>query len=665
MRPPISYRLSPTSQTHWSLAHWSLVIAFFLLAACASPAPLPTLVPTLDAEITPAGGNAAGTPAPAMTLIASAAPPTPAPSPTPVPVELVICQTDEPLSLYLYGDDSAARAGLLDALYDGPIDVVNYEPQPVILEALPSLANGGLRVEAVTVRPGDRVVDAVTWQVVQLAEGVRLAQVDGAVITYTGAAPAQTAQVRAEFRLRPGLLWSDNQPLTADDSRFSFEAAAYYDTPVSKFVTDRTLVYEVVDRLTTRWTGLPGWRDREADRRFWSPLPRHLFDGVNPSELKNNPDANERPVGWGPFVLQAWEKGDRLTLARNPNYFRAGEGLPKVDRVVFRFGLTPPQILAEMKAGRCDIGPAAVGWTGYVDQLRADPAAWTPFFAPDQVFEHLDFGIQPAPAYRRAAGVTVFQEARMRQAVAVCLDRPALIDQLLDGVGTPPASYLPEDHPLFAAGQVAEYPFDPARGRQLLAELGWNDSDGDGVRDRAGDRLILEYVSGPETSPFRVELAQLLQAQLSANCGITVRVQWAAVDDPGQGLYAPWPGGPLFGRRFDLAAFPWRAGLEPPCELYVTGAIPDDFNPAGANNTGYSSPEFDAACQRAQTAFDPAERRAAHQQAQAIFTRDLPVVPLFFRFAASVARPGVAGYRLDPSARSDLWNLEIIGRSEP
>ncbi|MBP7694635.1 MAG: hypothetical protein KA764_22120, partial [Anaerolineales bacterium] len=80
---------------------------------------------------------------------------------------------------------------------------------------------------------------------------------------------------------------------------------------------------------------------------------------------------------------------------------------------------------------------------------------------------------------------------------------------------------------------------------------------------------------------------------------------------------------------------------------------------------GYSSPEFDAACQRAQTAFDPAERRAAHQQAQAIFTRDLPVVPLFFRFAASVARPGVAGYRLDPSARSDLWNLEIIGRSEP
>lgn len=636
----------------------SLLLSLLLLAACGTPPSLPTRVPTL-----PAGGTPApGTPAPQMSLIASTPAPAVPPSPTPVPVDLVICQTAEPLSLYLYGDDTAARAGILEALYDGPIDLVNDTPQPVILTGLPNLADGSLRLEAAAVQPGDRVVDADTWQVVQLAEGVHLAQVDGSVITYTGEAPAAAAQVSADFHLQPGVLWSDNQPLTADDSRFSFEAAAFYDTPASKFVTDRTLAYEVVDRLTTRWTGLPGWRDPQAAQRFWSPLPRHLFDGVSPSELKTNADANDRPLGWGPFQLQDWQKGDRLTLVRNPNYFRAGAGLPKVDRVIFRFGLTPDQILDEMKAGRCDIGPAAVGWTGWVEQLRADPDHLAPQFAPEAAFEHLDFGIQPAPDYRRAAGEDFFQDARARQALADCLDRQALIDQLLSGIGAPPASYVPAGHPLYAAGQVTEYPFDAARGRKLLADLGWTDSDGDGVRDRAGKPLSLDYVSGPEGSAFRAQLAQALQAQLRANCGVDLRLKWAAVDDPGQGLYAPWPGGPVFGRRFDLASFPWRAGQEPPCELYLSSAIPDDLNPAGANDLGYSNPEFDVACRRALAAYDPAERAAAHAAAQAIFTRDLPSLPLFFRFVAGVARPGVTGYRLDPSARSDLWNIEMIGR---
>lgn len=650
---PIHPRPSAISRPRpFLVAHWSLTI---LLAACATPAPLPTLVPTLAGR---GGTPLASTPAPLPTL----PPALPSPTPTPVPVELVICQTEEPLSLYLYGDDTAARAGILEALYDGPIDIVGYEPRPVILEDLPTLANGGLQVRAVSVKPGDRVMDAVTLQVVQLAEGVRLAQVDGSLLTYSGEAPAPAAQVSAEFRLKPGLLWSDNQPLTAADSRFSFEAAAYYDTPTSKFVTDRTLAYEVVDRLTLRWTGLPGWRDRDAARRFWSPLPRHLFDGVNPSELKANPDANERPLGWGPFVLQAWEKGDRLTLARNPNYFRAGEGLPRVDRVVFRFGLTPEQILAEMRAGRCDIGPAAVGWADYWDQIRADPAAFAPQFAPDLAFEHLDFGIQPALDYRRAAGLDLFQDVRVRQAVALCLDRQALVDQLLNGLGEVPAAYVPAGHPLFAAGRLAEYPFDPARGRGMLADAGWTDADGDGVRERAGQRLALEYAGGPETSPFRQQLAQALRDQLRLNCGLELRIRWYPVDDPGEGLYAPWPGGPLFGRKFDLASFPWRAGLEPPCELYLTGAIPDDLNPAGANNTGYSNPAFDAACDRALRAFDPDERRQAHAEAQAIWADELPSLPLFFRLLVGLARPEVSGYRLEPAARSDLANIEFIGR---
>jgi len=641
-----------------------LVFLLLTLTACtAQPQPpLPTLAPTIDlvngapvAHLTPPI-----TPNEPATLISET--PVNQATPTPAPSTLTICQQAEPLSLYIYSDNVAARAGILEALYDGPVDTNGFALQPVILEELPSISNGRLVLQEVNVQPDDIVVDAVDLQLKSLTDGVRLAQADGRVVTYTAGAPARTVQVSAQFRIKPGIVWSDNTQLTADDSRFSYEAARYFDTPTSKFITDRTESYEVLDTLTVEWTGLPGFRDVHAARHFWSPLPRHLFNGVNPSDLKNNPAANERPVGWGPFVLQTWQKGESLTLTRNPNYFRAGEGLPRVGQVVFRFGLTPEQILAELETGGCDVGSQATDFTALTPQVLEKQAAGTltAHFAPSPVFEHLDFGLLPAEDYRRAAGTEVFADIRVRQGLAHCINRPQLINQLLNGVGEAPASYVPSEHPLFNP-QVTLYPFNPQRGQQLLSEAGWNDADGDGVRDKDGRRLALEYVTGPEGSAFRQQLAEALGQQLRV-CGVELRVRWLPTT---QELYEVWPAGPLFGRQFDVSVFPWRAGAEPPCELYLTEAIPNDLNPAGSNNTGFSNAAFDAACRQGLLSFDEAERRTAHLNAQAIWARELPSLPLFFRFQVGLTQPGVTGYLLDPTANSDLWNIEQMSVSQP
>jgi ABC-type oligopeptide transport system substrate-binding subunit len=142
---------------------------------------------------------------------------------------------------------------------------------------------------------------------------------------------------------------------------------------------------------------------------------------------------------------------------------------------------------------------------------------------------------------------------------------------------------------------------------------------------------------------------------------VELRVKWYAP----QVLVEVWPGGPLFGRRFDLASFPWRAGFEPPCELYLSSDIPNESVVGGVNHLGYSNPEFDAACLRARRAFDKTTMRAAHAEAQVILMRDVPTLPLFFRFRAGVTRPEVTGYTLDTTARSDLWNIEQIGVARP
>jgi peptide/nickel transport system substrate-binding protein len=319
-------------------------------------------------------------------------------------------------------------------------------------------------------------------------------------------------------------------------------------------------------------------------------------------------------------------------------------------------------VLSELEAGTCHVAGDDVDFTAHLPALlAAQDAGWlSPQFVADNAFEHLDFGILPAEDYRRAAGNALFADVRVRQAVAYCLDRQALIDQLVDGLSEVPAVYVPEAHPAFAGEALARYPFDPARGQALLADAGWADADGDGVREQAQRRLSVELVSGPAESAFREALLRLIGEQLLANCGLeAVPALRSTVE-----LYDPWPNGLLFGRRFDLGTFPWRTGSAPPCDLYLTSAIPTDQNPGGANNTGYSRPEFDAACLRATTALDEAERRAAHVEAQRLFAEDLPSLPLFFRPKVGVALPRVEGFQTDATAASVLWNAEALGLRE-
>lgn len=94
-------------------------------------------------------------------LIGPTATPTPEPTPTAVPIKtLVICLGQEPSSLYLYGDSSQSAWSIFESLYDGPIDTINYQPQPVILENIPTEENGGITLQSVSVSEGDIVANS-------------------------------------------------------------------------------------------------------------------------------------------------------------------------------------------------------------------------------------------------------------------------------------------------------------------------------------------------------------------------------------------------------------------------------------------------------------------------------------------------------------------------
>ena len=124
---------------------------------------------------------------------------------------------------------------MLEAVYDGPIDTRHFIPQPVILEPLPLLSNGGAVLTPVDVKNGDQVINA-DGDLVSLDKGQKIipsgCKTGDCSVVWDGNAPIKVDQLTLTFKLKAGINWSDGQPLTSADSLYSYQVASDKDTPV-------------------------------------------------------------------------------------------------------------------------------------------------------------------------------------------------------------------------------------------------------------------------------------------------------------------------------------------------------------------------------------------------------------------------------------------------
>jgi peptide/nickel transport system substrate-binding protein len=604
------------------------------------------------------------------------------PTPTPVPSSsLTICQEIEPETLYLYGGSDAARH-VLEAIYDGPIDHRMYDFQPVILEKLPSLEDGDAYFETTVVQEGDRVVD-ITGRPVDLEPGVEvfpshtctdLANPD-CVVAFEGGA-IEMEQMVASWQLLEDLTWSNGEPLTAEDSVYSYELACDPNTPAPASVLavcENTDSYAAAGATTAVWTGLPGYIDDLYFTNFFSPLPQHLWEeelDYTAVDLLVKPESVRQPLGWGPFVITDWVEGEQISLERNPSYFRADEGLPAVEELTFRFAPDVHGLVAMFVSGQCDVGLIRDGQLG---RLHGELGEVMPLLvaardegilelvsSTSEVWEHMAFGIEPAEGGRTS---DLFTDPRTRQAIAQCVDRQTLVDEVTYGLGHVANVYIPSDHPLYAGNRVTQWDYDPPAAQALLAEVGWVDEDENGVLEaddvdgvRDGTDFEVELMLVAEDSQQET-VARMLRSDL-ANCGIQVDLTTVPLED----FIADGPEGPLLGRQFDLALFHWLNGYEPPCDLYLSEQIPGPEDWGQFNISGFSYDVYDGTCRAALAAVPGTqEYERYHREAQQIFSEQLPDLPLFWWIRVAVAQPDVTNFVLDPSEESELWNIEAIG----
>jgi len=624
-----------------SLAVLSLL---FVMIACQTPVTTPTPGPSPSPSPVPA----TATPVPTAT--------------PPLPVkELIICQREEPNTLFIYGGPSRAARNVLQAIYDGPIDSPNYRFQPVILEKIPGLADGDASFRTVQVQEGSRVVNA-DGRVVELRPGVTIFDASETRVTFEGGT-VKMAQLVVTFTLRTGISWADGQPLTAADSLYSFELAGEFDYPPVRMLVERTSDYEMVDERTVVWSGLPGYRDPLYFLNFYHPLPRHIWGVATGRQLLEAEMAHRKPLGWGAFAVEEWVAGDHITLVRNPHYFRAAEGLPYLDRILIRFVPELRQALDMLSVGGCDLiaqdliksgDPQALWEAAVLGQVEI-------VSAPGNEWEHLDFAIEQADPQKQPP---FFRDVRVRQAIARCVDRERIAREAFPyAAATLAHSYVSPEHPLYASGQLSFWSYDPVAAQAMLEEAGWWDEDGDGIREAHGAAGVADRTPFTVTllttadHPARILTANTIAGNL-ASCGIGVSVRYLPLPD----FFADGPDGPVFGRRFDLALFSWLNSLAPPCELYLSSEIPRPENWwSSSNDPGYSSADYDAACRSALYALPGMEDYSRfHLEAQRIFSYDLPVLPLYFVPDVVAVRPGVSGVILNAGQYLEFWNIEAF-----
>jgi peptide/nickel transport system substrate-binding protein len=595
--------------------------------------------------------------------------------PTPVPEkELTICLGEEPESLYLYASQqSEAMWSILEAVYDGPIDRTNGSYTPVLLQKIPTYEDGDLTRTAVAVTEGILVVDSSN-HVVALETGVSILPAgcsdSSCAIAWDGVSEIQMDQVMAIYKLRSNLLWSDGISLTSADSRFSFEVDSDPATAGGDKKIELTASYEVVDDLTVQWKGIPGFQGIDSLGMFWVPLPEHLLGSLPISELAATDLATRQPMGWGPYVITEWMIGKYISLQKNSNYFRANEGLPKFDRVIFRF-VDPDSggSLAALASGQCDLIDRSSDpqsdlllVTDLLDSTETQ-AEWT--IGPEII--QLVLGVKPANydgGYNAASDRLDFLgNTATRQAVAACIDQQALNDMVFMGkAGLASIADLLGNQS--GGAGTALTVFDPVIAGKLFDQAGWVDDD----NDQATPRLALNVLGVPAGTPLMLELLTPSDtislaiasgiAEALTGCGVDVNI----TNLPFSELYAPGPDGLVFGRAFDMVLINWQYNLVPACYLYTTVQIPTAGNYwIGGNVAGYSNDGFDVACSGLMLALPgDGEYEQYLQKAVEYFSTDLPAIPLLKLPRLVITRPDFCAIKYDPFARSDLTDLELF-----
>ncbi len=395
--------------------------------------------------------------------------------------------------------------------------------------------------------------------------------------------------LRAKIRERAR--FSDGEPVTADDFVFTYDLVFNPQLDTARFRSTLDVIDEVraIDEKVVEFTfDKPQFTNESAALRMLV-IPEHIYSEFQPAQL------NEAPgllMGSGPYRLERfdpdnqWKQGEPVVLVRNENYW--GERPPfDVRRYIVRQDSITRMTAFTNREGDM-MRPTA---EQYAENTR-NPAFVEQNHALDWTNMRSGYAFIAWNTGERNGELTPFHDKRVRQAMTMLIDREAFVRDILNGLGDVATGPFPpvsdQNDP-----DITPWPYDPERAKELLADAGWVDRDGNGIlEDEEGREFSFEYLRSTLTSPTARRGWQFLkEAFESAGIRVTLRVaDWSVLSSV------------VDSRDFDAVSFAWSASApeSDPNQLWHSDQIDD----AGDNFSQWDNPEADRLIEEGRATLD-------------------------------------------------------------
>jgi peptide/nickel transport system substrate-binding protein len=396
------------------------------------------------------------------------------------------------------------------------------------------------------------------------------------------------------FHLRKNVRWHDGQPFTSRDVLFTYQKLRDPKTH-TPFGSD----FDIVKTVTTP----DPWTVRVVYERPFAPALSSWGMGIIPEHIYKDGDvnthpANRKPIGTGPYRFKEWKTAQYIVLEANPDYF---EGAPYLQRYIYRIIPDGAVQFLEMRNQTVDV----VSLTP--DQYKAY----------DAIFEHHQRYRYPSFQYSYLGfnlKNPLFQDVRVRQALAYAIDRKTLVEGLLLGLGRPVTGPFPITSWAYNPN-VPLTPYNPQKALALLVEAGWQ-PDSDGLLKKNGKPLSFTLLTN-QGNKLRELAAQVIQQQLH-QIGIDVNIriiEWSSfihqfIDK----------------KNFDAVILGWQLSRDPDNYSMWHSSQQKEGQ---YNFCSYSNPDVDRWLIQGRETFDQKKRQAIYWKIHAQLASDLPYIFLY------------------------------------
>ena len=422
------------------------------------------------------------------------------------------------------------------------------------------------------------------------------------------------------FSLRHGVQWHDGAEFTADDVKFTYDTVLDPNTKPTVAKSDYAAIQqvEVVDPYTVRF-----YLSR-PDASLLSKVvlgiaPKHLLQG---QDLATTP-FNQNPIGTGPFMFDSWKQGESVVLKRNPNYFGI---VPRADKLIWNVVPDSNALALQAISGELDAAPV----------LNMRDVSAIQDSGKMALYETIEGNTQISLQLKNP----LFEDVRVRQALAYGIDTRALIDKVMQGAAVPATSDILPNSWAYNPN-VPTYGYDPTKAKALLAQAGWRPGP-DGVLMKDGRRFQFTLMTYAGDKDF--EQVMLAVRQNWADLGVDVK---AATQERNSFVSQR-----VLKGDFDAVLLQSSVQIDP--DLSRRFASTSITN--GQNFLNYRNSTVDRLLEQALATSDTGARRQAYFEVQRIMAEELPQISLFYPKSIYAFKPGIIGVK--PSPTNLFWNAE-------